>query len=67
MLVRTALMDPALKDLEEKEPLLAAFHESCALLGDCYSRFEYFVQEKSLFRSYQGGNYTGNFIGELSS
>ncbi|XP_058045291.1 BLOC-2 complex member HPS3 [Ahaetulla prasina] len=41
LLVRTALMDPTLKDLEEeKEPLLAAFHESCALLGDCYSRFD---------------------------
>ncbi|XP_070609509.1 BLOC-2 complex member HPS3 isoform X2 [Erythrolamprus reginae] len=40
LLVRTALMDPALKDLEEKESLLAAFHESCALLGDCYSRFD---------------------------
>ncbi|XP_013925521.1 PREDICTED: Hermansky-Pudlak syndrome 3 protein [Thamnophis sirtalis] len=40
LLVRTALMDPALKDLEEKEALLAAFHESCALLGDCYSRFD---------------------------
>ncbi|XP_070802456.1 BLOC-2 complex member HPS3 isoform X2 [Pituophis catenifer annectens] len=40
LLVRTALMDPALKDLDEKEPLLAAFHESCALLGDCYSRFD---------------------------
>uniref|UniRef100_A0A8C7E3J3 HPS3 biosis of lysosomal organelles complex 2 subunit 1 n=1 Tax=Naja naja TaxID=35670 RepID=A0A8C7E3J3_NAJNA len=40
LLVRTALMDPALKELEEKEALLAAFHESCALLGDCYSRFD---------------------------
>ncbi|XP_007437468.1 Hermansky-Pudlak syndrome 3 protein isoform X2 [Python bivittatus] len=40
LLVRTALMDPDLKDLEKKEDLLAAFHESCALLGDCYSRFD---------------------------
>uniref|UniRef100_A0A670Y3I6 HPS3 biosis of lysosomal organelles complex 2 subunit 1 n=1 Tax=Pseudonaja textilis TaxID=8673 RepID=A0A670Y3I6_PSETE len=40
LLVRAALMDPAVKELEEKEALLAAFHESCALLGDCYSRFD---------------------------
>ncbi|XP_053164225.1 BLOC-2 complex member HPS3 isoform X2 [Hemicordylus capensis] len=39
LLVRTALMDPDLKESEEKEDLLAAFRESCALLGDCYSRF----------------------------
>uniref|UniRef100_A0A8D2Q7E3 HPS3 biogenesis of lysosomal organelles complex 2 subunit 1 n=1 Tax=Varanus komodoensis TaxID=61221 RepID=A0A8D2Q7E3_VARKO len=40
LLVRTALMDPDLKESEEKEDLLAAFRESCALLGDCYSRFD---------------------------
>ncbi|XP_077204826.1 BLOC-2 complex member HPS3 isoform X2 [Paroedura picta] len=39
LLVRTALMDPDLKESEEKEELLTAFRESCALLGDCYSRF----------------------------
>ncbi|KAL8187860.1 UNVERIFIED_CONTAM: hypothetical protein K2H54_057212 [Gekko kuhli] len=40
LLVRTALMDPDLKESEEKEDLLAAFRDSCALLGDCYSRFD---------------------------
>nr|XP_056706537.1 BLOC-2 complex member HPS3 [Euleptes europaea] len=40
LLVRTALMDPDLKESEEKEHLLTAFRESCALLGDCYSRFD---------------------------
>ncbi|KAH0624061.1 hypothetical protein JD844_007390 [Phrynosoma platyrhinos] len=40
LLIRTALMDPDLKAPEEKEELLAAFRESCALLGDCYSRFD---------------------------
>uniref|UniRef100_A0A8D0DWZ0 HPS3 biosis of lysosomal organelles complex 2 subunit 1 n=1 Tax=Salvator merianae TaxID=96440 RepID=A0A8D0DWZ0_SALMN len=39
LLIRTALMDPDLKELEVKEDLQAAFRESCALLGDCYSRF----------------------------
>ncbi|XP_042313913.1 Hermansky-Pudlak syndrome 3 protein isoform X2 [Sceloporus undulatus] len=40
LLIRTALMDPDLKASEEKEELLEAFQESCALLGDCYSRFD---------------------------
>ncbi|XP_054838244.1 BLOC-2 complex member HPS3 [Eublepharis macularius] len=40
LLVRTALMDPDLKESEEREDLLMAFRESCALLGDCYSRFD---------------------------
>uniref|UniRef100_A0ABM5G3D5 BLOC-2 complex member HPS3 isoform X1 n=1 Tax=Pogona vitticeps TaxID=103695 RepID=A0ABM5G3D5_9SAUR len=40
LLVRTALMDPDLMESEEKEDLLEAFRESCALLGDCYSRFD---------------------------
>ncbi|XP_034638029.1 Hermansky-Pudlak syndrome 3 protein isoform X2 [Trachemys scripta elegans] len=39
LLVRAALMDPSLMESEEKEKLLAAFRESCAHLGDCYSRF----------------------------
>nr|XP_034988734.1 Hermansky-Pudlak syndrome 3 protein [Zootoca vivipara] len=39
LLVRAALMDPDLKESAEKEDLLAALQESCALLGDCYSRF----------------------------
>ncbi|XP_019388112.1 PREDICTED: Hermansky-Pudlak syndrome 3 protein isoform X1 [Crocodylus porosus] len=40
LLVRAALMDPGLMELEEEEELLASFKESCALLGDCYSRFD---------------------------
>nr|XP_016847557.1 PREDICTED: Hermansky-Pudlak syndrome 3 protein isoform X1 [Anolis carolinensis] len=40
LLIRTALMDPDLKESEEKEELLVAFRESCALLGDCYTRFD---------------------------
>ncbi|KAJ7324795.1 hypothetical protein JRQ81_017815 [Phrynocephalus forsythii] len=40
LLVRTALMDPDLAESEEKEDLREAFRESCALLGDCYSRFD---------------------------
>ncbi|XP_015284752.1 PREDICTED: Hermansky-Pudlak syndrome 3 protein [Gekko japonicus] len=40
LLVRTALMGPDLKESGEKEDLLAALRDSCALLGDCYSRFD---------------------------
>uniref|UniRef100_K7G8T0 HPS3 biosis of lysosomal organelles complex 2 subunit 1 n=1 Tax=Pelodiscus sinensis TaxID=13735 RepID=K7G8T0_PELSI len=40
LLVRAALMDPSLMESEEREKLLAAFRESCAQLGDCYSRFD---------------------------
>ncbi|XP_050821813.1 BLOC-2 complex member HPS3 isoform X2 [Gopherus flavomarginatus] len=40
LLIRAALMDPSLMESEEKEKLLAAFRESCAHLGDCYSRFD---------------------------
>ncbi|XP_074860814.1 BLOC-2 complex member HPS3 isoform X2 [Carettochelys insculpta] len=40
LLIRAALMDPSLMESEEKEMLLAAFRESCARLGDCYSRFD---------------------------
>ncbi|XP_030430210.1 Hermansky-Pudlak syndrome 3 protein isoform X1 [Gopherus evgoodei] len=40
LLIRAALMDPSLMESEEKEKLLAAFRESCAQLGDCYSRFD---------------------------
>ncbi|XP_062988152.1 BLOC-2 complex member HPS3 isoform X2 [Elgaria multicarinata webbii] len=40
LLLRSALMDPVLQESEDKEDLLAAFRESCALLGDCYSRFD---------------------------
>uniref|UniRef100_A0A8D0GS48 HPS3 biosis of lysosomal organelles complex 2 subunit 1 n=1 Tax=Sphenodon punctatus TaxID=8508 RepID=A0A8D0GS48_SPHPU len=40
LLLRAALMDPSLMDTEEREELLEAFRESCAHLGDCYSRFD---------------------------
>ncbi|NWU65375.1 HPS3 protein, partial [Pterocles burchelli] len=40
LLVRAALMDPAFLKSDEKEELLRAFRESCAFLGDCYSRFD---------------------------
>ncbi|XP_048361790.1 Hermansky-Pudlak syndrome 3 protein isoform X2 [Sphaerodactylus townsendi] len=40
LLVRSALMDPDLKESKEKEDLRTAFQQSCALLGDCYSRFD---------------------------
>ncbi|NXT20780.1 HPS3 protein, partial [Syrrhaptes paradoxus] len=40
LLVRAALMDPAFLRSDEKEELLTAFRESCAFLGDCYSRFD---------------------------
>ncbi|NWH57335.1 HPS3 protein, partial [Geococcyx californianus] len=40
LLLRAALMDPSVLKSEEKEELLRAFRESCAFLGDCYSRFD---------------------------
>ncbi|NXY47039.1 HPS3 protein, partial [Ceuthmochares aereus] len=40
LLVRAALMDPSVLTAEEKEELQTAFQESCAFLGDCYSRFD---------------------------
>ncbi|NXI37617.1 HPS3 protein, partial [Galbula dea] len=40
LLVRAAIMDPCFFKSDEKEELLTAFRESCALLGDCYSRFD---------------------------
>ncbi|NXW10193.1 HPS3 protein, partial [Fregetta grallaria] len=40
LLVRAAIMDPSLLKSDEKEELLRAFRESCAFLGDCYSRFD---------------------------
>ncbi|NXI96983.1 HPS3 protein, partial [Psophia crepitans] len=39
LLVRAAIMDPSFLKSDEKEELRRAFRESCALLGDCYSRF----------------------------
>ncbi|NXC68554.1 HPS3 protein, partial [Anhinga anhinga] len=40
LLVRAAIMDPSFLKSEEKEELERAFRESCAFLGDCYSRFD---------------------------
>ncbi|RMC01841.1 hypothetical protein DUI87_21002 [Hirundo rustica rustica] len=40
LLVRAAIMDPYFLKSDEKEDLLRAFRESCAFLGDCYSRFD---------------------------
>ncbi|KAM7108143.1 BLOC-2 complex member HPS3 isoform 2-T2 [Ciconia maguari] len=40
LLVRAAMMDPSFLKSDEKEELLRAFRESCAFLGDCYSRFD---------------------------
>ncbi|NXX54802.1 HPS3 protein, partial [Scopus umbretta] len=40
LLVRAAIMDPSFLKSDEKEELLKAFRESCAFLGDCYSRFD---------------------------
>ncbi|OXB56975.1 hypothetical protein ASZ78_013602 [Callipepla squamata] len=40
LLVRAAIMDPSFLNSNEKEDLLRAFRESCAFLGDCYSRFD---------------------------
>ncbi|XP_043926553.1 Hermansky-Pudlak syndrome 3 protein [Protopterus annectens] len=39
LLLRGALMDHRLTDPAEKKKLLAAFKDSCAELGDCFSRF----------------------------
>ncbi|XP_014801265.1 PREDICTED: Hermansky-Pudlak syndrome 3 protein [Calidris pugnax] len=40
LLVRAAIMYPSFLKSDEKEELLTAFRESCAFLGDCYSRFD---------------------------
>ncbi|MEE6500973.1 hypothetical protein FKM82_004015 [Ascaphus truei] len=40
LLVRAGLMDPNLVEPSEKVELLATFRESCAYLGDCYSRLD---------------------------
>ncbi|NWX89526.1 HPS3 protein, partial [Nothoprocta pentlandii] len=40
LLVRAAIMDPGFFKADDKEELLTAFRESCAFLGDCYSRFD---------------------------
>ncbi|NXD21066.1 HPS3 protein, partial [Spelaeornis formosus] len=40
LLLRAAIMDPHFPKSDEKEDLLRAFRESCAFLGDCYSRFD---------------------------
>ncbi|NWX09846.1 HPS3 protein, partial [Caloenas nicobarica] len=40
LLVRAAIMEPSFLQPDEKEELLRAFRESCAFLGDCYSRFD---------------------------
>ncbi|KAJ7420392.1 Hermansky-Pudlak syndrome 3 protein isoform X2 [Willisornis vidua] len=40
LLVRAAIMDPHSLKSDEREELLRAFRESCAFLGDCYSRFD---------------------------
>ncbi|XP_061227486.1 BLOC-2 complex member HPS3 [Neopsephotus bourkii] len=40
LLVRAAIMDPHFFKSDEKEEILRAFRESCAFLGDCYSRFD---------------------------
>ncbi|KAJ8374350.1 hypothetical protein SKAU_G00049300 [Synaphobranchus kaupii] len=40
LLLRAALLDPRVTDPTEREQLQKAFQESCAQLGDCYSRFD---------------------------
>ncbi|XP_061096545.1 Hermansky-Pudlak syndrome 3 protein isoform X2 [Conger conger] len=40
LLLRAALLDPRVTDPAEREELQRAFQESCAQLGDCYSRFD---------------------------
>ncbi|NXY84725.1 HPS3 protein, partial [Alcedo cyanopectus] len=40
LLLRAAIMDPHSLNPDEEEELLRAFRESCAFLGDCYSRFD---------------------------
>ncbi|KAG7488116.1 hypothetical protein MATL_G00031010 [Megalops atlanticus] len=40
LLLQAALLDPRVSDPTEKQQLQEAFLESCAQLGDCYSRFD---------------------------
>ncbi|MGH0145206.1 UNVERIFIED_CONTAM: hypothetical protein FKN15_071273 [Acipenser sinensis] len=40
LLLRADLLDPGVRDPAEQGELEAAFRESCAQLGDCYSRFD---------------------------
>ncbi|KAM5163044.1 BLOC-2 complex member HPS3 isoform 1-T4 [Mantella aurantiaca] len=40
LLLRSALMNPDLINLADKEELEASFRESCAHLGDCFSRLD---------------------------
>ncbi|MGH0141453.1 UNVERIFIED_CONTAM: hypothetical protein FKN15_074237 [Acipenser sinensis] len=40
LLLRADLLDPGVRDPAERGELEAAFQESCAQLGDCYSRFD---------------------------
>lgn len=40
LLLRSALMNPDMVTLADKEELEAAFRESCAHLGDCFSRLD---------------------------
>ncbi|NWU96287.1 HPS3 protein, partial [Upupa epops] len=40
LLVRAALMNPHILKSDENKELTEAFRESCAFLGDCYSRFD---------------------------
>ncbi|XP_075057998.1 BLOC-2 complex member HPS3 [Mixophyes fleayi] len=40
LLLRAALMDPDLVESADKEELVTAFRESCAYLGDCFSRLD---------------------------
>lgn len=39
LLVRAALMGPRSLRPDQEAELLGAFRESCAFLGDCYSRY----------------------------
>ncbi|XP_077146945.1 BLOC-2 complex member HPS3 isoform X1 [Ranitomeya variabilis] len=40
LLLRAALLNPNLVDSEDQRELMAAFRESCAYLGDCFSSFD---------------------------
>ncbi|XP_056420816.1 BLOC-2 complex member HPS3 isoform X2 [Hyla sarda] len=40
LLLRAALINPDVVESEEKEELMAAFRESCAYLGDCFSSLD---------------------------
>ncbi|KAM3930466.1 BLOC-2 complex member HPS3 [Leptodactylus fuscus] len=40
LLLRAALLNPDLEESEDKKELMAAFRESCAYLGDCFSRLD---------------------------